>query len=579
MKLVIREYLASLRERGELDAILPDLLSEMGFTVYSRPARGTRQYGVDIAAVGQDSDGEQKLFLFLIKQGDLTRSDWDGTPQTLRPSINDIFDVYLTSHVPEEHKGLKVVIVLCFGGDVHESIRETVSAFTKKMSTPRLRFEEWNGDRLAGLLLDGLLREQLLPKELRSHFQKAVAMVDEPDVSYGHFASLVQALVEGCGPSDRERITTVRQIYVCLWIHFVWARDVGNVESPYRASELAILNSWHLVRAIVAEEGRAATVVGLTISEMVRLHFLVWDELVGRKILPHVEHRHAISNAVRSASPVDVNLKLFDLLGRMAMRGLWLLWSDGGDDLLPEGRREWSDPEIDALSLKIVEFIRNNPALLTPITDEQSIEIALAVLFLSSQQRWHPTVQNWLEALAEGNVFAFRSHGRYPSIHRAYRDLLYHPRERTDEYREEATGGSTLMPLLALWSAALGATEIMQLLATFKEEDLQHCNCQLWFPDEDSEEHFYRGLDRHGAVLSDVPITRNPEEMLDYVGREVDVDQHFAALSAIQLGHWPLIAMACRHYRLPIPASLWMPVLRGAYRNTVKRQDAADRAA
>ena len=42
MKLVIREYLASLRERDELDAILPDLLSELGFTVFSRPGKRHR---------------------------------------------------------------------------------------------------------------------------------------------------------------------------------------------------------------------------------------------------------------------------------------------------------------------------------------------------------------------------------------------------------------------------------------------------------------------------------------------------------------------------------------------------------
>jgi hypothetical protein len=87
MKLMIREFLASLRERGELDAILPDLLSELGYTIISRPGRGTRQHGVDIAAVGSDNDGQRKVFLFSVKQGDLTRQDWDGTPQALRSSL------------------------------------------------------------------------------------------------------------------------------------------------------------------------------------------------------------------------------------------------------------------------------------------------------------------------------------------------------------------------------------------------------------------------------------------------------------------------------------------------------------
>ena len=48
MKLILKQYLSSLRERGELDAILPDLLSQLGLIVFSRPGRGTRQDGVDV---------------------------------------------------------------------------------------------------------------------------------------------------------------------------------------------------------------------------------------------------------------------------------------------------------------------------------------------------------------------------------------------------------------------------------------------------------------------------------------------------------------------------------------------------
>ena len=77
MKLLLSDYVGSLKERGELDAILPDLLSELGFHVISRPAIGVAQRGVDIAAVGKDDDGVRKLFLFSVKAGDLTRSEWD----------------------------------------------------------------------------------------------------------------------------------------------------------------------------------------------------------------------------------------------------------------------------------------------------------------------------------------------------------------------------------------------------------------------------------------------------------------------------------------------------------------------
>jgi hypothetical protein len=107
MKLVFRQYLASLRERRELDAVLPDLLSELGYNVISRPTIGTRQYGVDVAAIGKGEDGKRKVFLFSIKQGDLTRADWDGTPQTLRSSINEILDVYIPNRVAQTVSGAR----------------------------------------------------------------------------------------------------------------------------------------------------------------------------------------------------------------------------------------------------------------------------------------------------------------------------------------------------------------------------------------------------------------------------------------------------------------------------------------
>jgi hypothetical protein len=149
MKLMIREFVASLRERGELDAILPDLLSELGYTIISRPGRGTRQHGVDIAAVGQDDDGQRKVFLFSVKQGDLTRQDWDGTPQALRSSLNEIQDAYIPSRIPKRYQDLRVVICLCIGGEILEQVADDVRGYISKHTTDRVAFDEWNGDRIA----------------------------------------------------------------------------------------------------------------------------------------------------------------------------------------------------------------------------------------------------------------------------------------------------------------------------------------------------------------------------------------------------------------------------------------------
>lgn len=136
MKLILKEYLSSLRERGELDAIFPDLLSQLGLNVYSRPGRGTRQDGVDVGAVGSMDGGSEKVYLFSIKPGDLTRKDWDGdSVQSLRPSLNEILDAYIPNRLPAEHHGKDIVICIGIGGDVQEQVRPQLTGFIEKNTT------------------------------------------------------------------------------------------------------------------------------------------------------------------------------------------------------------------------------------------------------------------------------------------------------------------------------------------------------------------------------------------------------------------------------------------------------------
>ncbi len=562
MKLVFRQYLASLRERRELDAVLPDLLSELGYTVISRPSIGTRQYGVDVAALSPPDDGSnRKLYLFSLKQGDLTRADWDGTPQALRSSINDILDVYIPTRVAKAHRRREIVICLCFGGDVQEAVRDNVTLFTNGLTRDGLSFEEWNGDYLAGLLVDGVLREQLVRPELRTHFQKAVAMVDEPEVAFTHFAGLIRGLCATAGTTPRQRTTILRQLYICLWVFFAWARDTGNIEAPYRASELMLLHAWQLIHQDVAKTSAASTEIGIAYADLINLHFLIWDSLVGEKILPFVDVQHAISVAVDSAAAADVNLKLFETLGRIAMRGLWHLWLKGETALLPEARADWDSSEAAALAQQIVQLIRNNPILLTPITDEQVVDIMATLLFLSMIDDWRPAAQNYAEALIERITFAYRTHNRYPTIHSDYRTLIEHPRERTDDFRKAETKGSTLFPLLSLWASSTGAEKGAALLAEFADKYLEHCNAQFWIPGADTEALLYIGDTHHGVSLGSLPITADGAALTRILETESAPSAPFMQLSAIRLGHWPILALACRHYRLPMPPNLWFGVI------------------
>ena len=560
MKLIFRSYLASLREREELDAILPDLLSELGYNVYSRPQRGTTQAGVDIAAVGVDEDGERKLFLFTVKRGDLTRESWnDGTPQSLRASLDTILDNYVQHRVPKRYQDLKIVVCMVFGGDMQEQVRSDVEGYVRRYSTDQVSFAEWNGDKLAGLLMQGVLREGIMPKVLRRHFQKAVAMVDDPEIAFAHFSRLVHELCQAA-TNDKERTRTARQIYIALWVFFVWARDVDNVEAPYRASELALLRLWDLLRPYVdktrSAAGKAITAV---VGDAIQLHLAITEEFLYRKILPHVGVPYGISMAIRGGTSADVNLRLFDVLGRIAMAGLWIHWIGQLD--ADADRKARLNAQTRDLADAGFRLINNNPALFLPLQDEQSIEIALFLLLVGAAGGNLHDAHAWLQGMAQRLALTVRTHGRYPCVFSEYRDLIAHPRSRTDEYRQDATAGSTLIPLMAAFLSYFGDGESLAKLIDLKDKELQHCTLQLWIPDESSEAGLYVGNDEHGIGLCDLPLTTDGQEQIDTLEAAFKQEGSFDKLSAISTGYWPIMLAACHQYRLPVPPQFWLRIV------------------
>lgn len=556
MKLIIKEYLSSLRERGELDAILPDLLSQMGLNVYSRPGRGTRQDGVDVGAVGSLNGGPEKVYLFTIKPGDLTRPAWDSEVQSVRPSLHEILDAYIATRLPNEHRGKDIVICICCGGDILEPVRPALEGFIRQNTKSNIAFEEWNGDKLASLIQTNFLREDLLPKGARSHLRKSLAMIDEPETSYTHFAALIRSLSAVDALSDEKRVTAIRQMSLCLWILFAWTRDAANMEAAYLSGELTLLHAWSIARLYAGQKKKVPEAIEDAFSSIFSAYQQISTVFLAQNVFPHVGKLHALSTAVRASCSLEVNLKLFDLLGRLAVDAIWAYW---GAQRFPPEESERKQRMLDIVQTyisAIKDLISNNPALLLPIKDSQSIDISIAVWLLATDSNNQNDIRNWLSEILERAMFAYSTHGQYPCVLNSYSELLTHPKRGDNEYRKNATSGSVLYPLIALWAALLNDDAMYGKVAALRNDSLQHCNFQFWYPDASSERHFYTNDDSHGAVLSHACVDRSKQDFLTQVFGECDQTPYFRDLSAVKFGWWPLFVVACRHYRLPLPLHL-----------------------
>lgn len=554
MKLVVTHYLRSLRERDELDAILPDLLAESGFEVLTRPRRGTRQAGVDVAAVGPnpDRDGARSLFLFTIKSGDLTREQWDTGQQAVRPSLNEVLDEYIPNRIPTQLTGLPIVICVCMGGEMREDVRAQWSGFCRTNERANVHFAEWNGDRLADLILSGVLRAELIESENRGVFQKALAMLDQPDVAYRHFRRLLNAIFTQ-PKNQTERTRQLRKAYLCLWILFVWARDVDNLEAAYRASELVLLRSWPHCDSTRLRKGPTQQERLVHFNQVIKLHIIIAHLLLVEKIGPFADKRYALSMAVNSRNAVDINIALFETLGRLSLHGLWLdVISTRQDEALAQAMSEGADKLLNIA----IEMLNANPALSVPVRDDFTIELALFMRFADGRGRLS-NVANYIRGMSDHLCNGLRNRQHYPTPTTDYRDVLAHPKDRSDTYFEEHTRAGILYTFVLAWLAMMGDQERAEHLRSTLLEHAPHMTHQIWLPDGRTDEVFWDGDRDHGLAVLGLPLNESLDAFFDHLNRAMNEHPLDERVSAIRIRLAPILLTACRHYRMPVPPHLW----------------------
>ncbi|MEZ9360396.1 hypothetical protein AB4354_22275 [Vibrio splendidus] len=556
MKLILKQYLASLRERQELDAVLPDLLSCMGMNVFISPTRGVKEYGVDIAAVGQLQENEEEsVYLFSVKSGNLTRETWSGqSNQSLLPSLQEILYGFIPTRIPPQHSSKPIVICLCFGGDINSGIRQEVTGFENFNSRDKLRFEEWNGDKLSEFIQQHLLKEELLPNSSQALLRKSLALLEEPESSSEHFSILIDKVLSNATDAD-STTSSITRINVCLWVLFSWCRDSGNLEAAYLSSERALLLAWDKVKGHYTGRNKPSR----SFDSILDTYQQITDCYVDRCLIPYVGLKYALSHAVHSPCSIDVNIKLFDVLGRLAVKGHWILDSLS-KSYAEKPPTDGESEEQERLRLRLRDVTSsinllavNNPMLLSPYKDSQAIDFCLALTLLSNNSELDGFVQSWLSGVVDKCIFTFECDGMYPIVHNSYEKLLEHRnKDKTDSnYKNKVTEASVLYPLLAVFCSLYKLDSVSQDLEKFAKDKLTHSTLQYWYPNQSSEQDMYSNSSTHGSASTNFPM--NGSAALEHIKQECVNADSFKSMSAVIKGKAPLVLTACRCYRYPVP--------------------------
>lgn len=334
--------------------------------------------------------------------------------------------------------------------------------------------------------------------------------------------------------------------------------DGENLEAPYRCCELALLYSWDVLNRSANAKKKERNARSEIVDHVLSLYLSIGQKLIVEKIGPHADKMYAVSSAVRSGSELDINLALFEAMGRTALLGLWHHFID----LKSDGEQREQHLRLrDQCQNIAVSLINQNPTLTTPFRDDHHIEIGLLML-LAQGGGSIPNVAGYVVEIASRLNYRYRLRKSWPTHFQDYRELARHPIDQSDEYFKKSTKGSVLVPFLKVALERIGETEQLTALDRTVSEELPEMTQQVWVPRDGTEEFFWRQGTSQGIAIP-VPMMELERQSSSLASQMDDIAENFKAffeMSAVKRGLIPLFLMACRHYRLPLPPQLWFQV-------------------
>ncbi|MBC3911020.1 hypothetical protein [Undibacterium umbellatum] len=448
IRLLLEEFLGLMKEEGELDAFLPTVLVARNHEIVCRAQKGPRQYGVDIVSIEHTAFKPPVLCLWLVKCGNIGRSEWNGgSVQAIRPSVDEV-ETYIASSIRPEHRKLPIRLVIITNGDYLSSINQDMKVYLESWKNRNnADVETVNGSKLAGWVERGLLDENALSGSNKSLFRRTLANVATPELSLFSGRQLIDALLVDANGKDiaskskllKKQLLALRAIRTTLSVLQLWADDAKNLLAPYRLSEYAVLRVWATFHSEMVAGNEVLT------KEYLEIFFqmLLSASRYHKKLLPYYITEDAF------ASQFSDNLFIADNvlseLGRLGLQGC--IWA-----FLEVESKEEPSGMVQFYLNATLSLLKSHSISALPPYDHHASSIHAVLLFLLVVNKRDVAI-NWICEIIARLKHVSQSKEYWPSA-ATFEDTLL-ARRGLQVTTLEASRVTTLLPILLIWSAAL----------------------------------------------------------------------------------------------------------------------------
>ncbi len=367
---IIKQYVSSLKEDGELDYIFPLLLQRMNYRVLSTPrqSKGRSQYGRDVVAI-KKMRGVDTLFFFELKGftakdiTDRNLNEKDGLIESLRASK---YTEYSDASIP----GLKKLprhYVFVHNGYLEDNARPTLDGFIKK-EFPDGNFDRWDLDKLTSLFSEYLFDETLLADEESYRlFKKVLVLLDAEENDFSDVKRLVEFQISKIESAGKENTRTILNFFATLKLIasmvYFYSKYADNLYPAKVCIDTIVLKTWAFI--LRGRKERRPTYMK-HFNSLVLLQTQIYEDYVNKilKLLPLPKSLYAFRAS--ETEYVFYPLRCYDYLGDL----IYFF-------VLTESYSQITKQESHMRVSILKHLVRNNSGCTVPLLDTHSISILM----------------------------------------------------------------------------------------------------------------------------------------------------------------------------------------------------------
>lgn len=469
MRLIIKDYLLQLKEKDELDLLLCDVLFQMGYITENRPKTGNRQHGVDIRAQNED-----ELLLCVVKQGNLTRQNWNSGQNAVRQSLDEIQDSYLGLITGKEREK-KLHVVVATNGMIDEAVRTDWEGYRERntmWSGMCVQIDFWNIDTLTDIVQKYLLDEHVFGAKMQGLMRRALYFVGDGDYHREYFEKIISSyfVLLKAEDSAKERKKKLASVFLASQMIAQYAAEVEKFKISIAVSEYLIIRFWKWMMDNEKFENQGC-------GEWL-IKFLAEYKKWNHKYYVSVKYCCQGKNRVPAYNPVEQKVLLYEMVGHLTSYAYYLSFQNKHD------KEAWK--ECNEVVNSIIELINNHPQFWYAPYDKDIGVISMLyrlLLRLNRAQDVSILIHNQTVQL----VLYYRFYCKYPSPVDSFEDAVnIHMGFPAEEYVTSAFWGTMLK-----WLVLMEQKELYGELQPFLAEDLESVTKCVWFLRADEESALY----------------------------------------------------------------------------------------